>query len=182
MKKILVLLFLLPNLLFAQSDLQGDWWRLEADTTALGTLGPGVEMPKCLVDEVLSQCRLVFAGAIINKSFPLGGPAPDVIWTVIFDLVVEPMNPKYETGSTVIEISDAFVIPLLFIDTGTGIIALCEVSFIKEEPGETYRVVTYVPCGDDTIVPVTEQFIEPLAPADFILNTIPTATDADEPN
>ena len=94
-----LILLLFPTLLFAQSDLQGDWWRLKADTTALGTLGPAIEMPKCLVNEVLSQCRFILAGAIVDRSlFPTSGPSERVIWTPIFDLVVEPFNPKYESG------------------------------------------------------------------------------------
>ncbi len=181
MKYLILLLF--PTLLFAQPDLQGDWWRLAAaDTTAFSTDTPDIEIPKCLVEGEMFQCRLVFSKPIYDRSLFSGGTTATRAYQLTFELVVEPFNPKYSTGTVMIEIGQIIRIPVLYLDTGVSIVALCNVSLVQQMIDDTYVFGAFESCGDDMIVPVVEQFTEPLAPADFILNTIPTAINADDTN
>lgn len=151
----LLILLLFPTLLFAQPDLQGDWWRIRnADTTAFATTTPDVEMPKCLVSGAISQCRLVFSKPIYDRSPFTGGNTATRAWKLAFELVVEPFNSKYESGDVIVEIGNIINLDVLFMDTGGPIVALCNTSFSRQTNSNTYTLVAFVPCGDDIMVPV----------------------------
>jgi len=152
-----LILLLFPTLLFSQTDLAGDSWRFGVvNTTSFATPAnlANVEMPKCLVDEVISQCILMFEGFPFNRSLLDGGTTADRLWIPRFRLVVEPVNPKYEAGDRVVEVDGTILIDVLYIDTDTGIRAVCDVAFLRQAD-ETYIPVMWVPCGDDIMVPVT---------------------------
>lgn len=153
-----LILLLFPTLLFAQSPLQGDSWRIGSVNTipyATPMDTPNIEIPKCLVDGEISQCILMFEGIIFNRSlFPSDGTTTSRVFIPKFRLVVEPLNPKYESGSLVIEVDGTILFPVMYVDTNTGIVAICEVSMLQQADS-SYIPAVFVPCGDDIMVPVT---------------------------
>lgn len=154
MKRIVALLFLLPGLLSAQSEIQGNDWRFSAANTtpfAISEESPDIQAPKCLVDDEIQQCILEFSGLTFNRDFPGGGNNADRLWLPKWRLIVEPFNPLYESGTTVMEIGPIITMPVLYIQTDANILAICNVSLVQS--GEFYLPAGWQACGDDIMVP-----------------------------
>jgi len=170
-----LILLLFPTLLFAQTDLAGDDWRFATvNTTSFATPAgsPNIEIPKCLVDEVISQCILMFDGFPFNRSLFDGGTTADRLFIPRFRLVVEPVNPKYESGGVIVDVDGTILMDVMYIDTDVGIVAVCDVAFLLQ--AETYRPVAWMPCGDDIMVPTEPTVDAAPTPFDPIVNNAAT--------
>jgi len=119
----------------------------------------------------------MYDGLMFNRSFPDGGTTADRIFIPKFRLVVEPVNPKYESGEVLIEVDGTILFPVMYFDTDVGIVALCDVALLRQ--GETYIPVAFMPCGDDIMVPVTPVVDSAPTPFDALTNDLPTAENLD---